>query len=55
MNGWLGEAQGLETTLKAARAKLAGLQKQAGPNSVTALGMPAMGVDENQLAPDQVG
>lgn len=44
MNGWLGEAQGLETTLKAARAKLASLQKQASRNSVTALGIPAITV-----------
>lgn len=39
MNGWLGEAQGLETTLKAARTKLASLNKTTS-NSVTPLGMP---------------
>jgi hypothetical protein len=45
MNGWLGEAQGLRTSLEAAKGKLTSLTKNpAGPSSTTHLGMPIIGL-----------
>ena len=45
MNGWLGEVQGLEVSLKAAKRKLASLDRSIERNSRTGpadLGMPAI-------------
>ena len=45
MNGWLGEIQGLEVSLKAAKRKLASLDRSIERNSRTGptdLGMPAI-------------
>ena len=45
MNGWLGEVQGLEVSLKAAKRKLASLDRSIERNSHTRpadLGMPAI-------------
>jgi hypothetical protein len=42
-NGWLGEAQGLRTSLEAAKSKLASLKGVlADPLSVTDLGIPTI-------------
>jgi integrase len=44
MNGWLGEAQGLQTSLQAARSKLASLTTTpTTPSGPTDLGMPVIG------------
>lgn len=44
LNGWLGEVEGLQTSLNAAAAKLAALDRTAFPNSGTAdLGIPILG------------
>ena len=43
MNGWLGEAQGLRTSLGAAKSKLASLKGvPPDPPSVTDLGIPTL-------------
>ena len=45
MNGWLGEVQGLEVSLEAAKRKLASLDRSIERNSLTGptdLGMPAI-------------
>lgn len=41
-NGWTGEAEGLQTSLTAAATKLVSLDRTAGPNAMTSLGIPAM-------------
>jgi hypothetical protein len=42
-NGWLGEVQGLRTSLDAARKKLVALDRTSGPRpSVADLGLPAI-------------
>jgi hypothetical protein len=46
MNGWLGEVQGLEVSLNAAKRKLASLDRSIERNRRTGptdLGMPAIG------------
>ncbi len=41
INGWLGEVEGLQVSLDAARNKIASLQRQdGGPRSLTVLGVP---------------
>jgi hypothetical protein len=42
-NGWLGEVQGLRTSIDAARKKLVALDRTSGPRSgVADLGLPAI-------------
>nr|WP_254925547.1 MULTISPECIES: hypothetical protein [unclassified Rhodococcus (in: high G+C Gram-positive bacteria)] len=41
-NGWTGEAEGLQTSLTAAAAKLVGLDRTTGSGTATSLGIPAM-------------